>query len=79
MPPFVTALKDLLNDVSEWMLFLVPVAIIVIIIATGFKMYQNNDPHEVKEIKAKGTRGVIITGVIGSSTWLSNYLWGLFG
>lgn len=78
VPPFITGLRNLLDDAAGWMLYLVPVAIVVIVISTGFKMYQNNDPHEVKEIKAKGFRGVIITGIIGSATWISNYVWGLF-
>lgn len=78
MPPFIVGLKTLLDNLSSWLLYLVPAAIVVFIAATGIKMYQANDPSDKKEAQSKGTRMVIITAIIGSATWLSNYLWGLF-
>ncbi len=75
MPPFITGMRTLLNAAVGWMNYLVPVIIILAIIVTGVKMYQANDPHDVKEAKQKGTRIVIITAVIGSAAWISNYLW----
>lgn len=78
MPPFISGLRTLLSDVSDWMVYLVPVVLILIVISTGYKMYQQNDPHEVKEVKAKAIRNVIITALVGSATWISDYVWGLF-
>lgn len=78
MPPFITGFKTLLNAASGWLLYLVPVAIALIVVIYGMKMYQANDPADKKEAKDKGFRVVCITAIIGSATWISNYLWGLF-
>lgn len=78
-PPFITGLRSMVSDLSGWLLLLVPTVLILIVILTGFSMYQKNDPHEANEAKQKGIRAAIITGVIASATWIGNYVWTTFG
>lgn len=78
MPPFITAFKTMLGDVSDWMLYIVPVAIVAILIWMGIKLYQANDPHDSKEVKTSAKRMIGATALVGSATWIGNYVWGLF-
>jgi len=78
MPPFVHGFHTLLNDLAHWMIYLVPVALFCILVITGFHLLKANDAHDIKEIKGKGGRWLFGVGLIGSATWLSSYLWGLF-
>lgn len=73
-PPFVNALKGVLNDLSSWMLLIVPGAIAVSIAWAGIQLQKSDDGMEKKRVKDRLTQAVIGALLSGSAVWISNYL-----
>ncbi|MEW9673607.1 hypothetical protein [Ammoniphilus sp. 3BR4] len=79
MPPFISALKSLLDDLASWMMFLVPGILVVTLVIGGILLAKADDGVETKHIKDRMGRVVIGAAIAGGATWLGKYIWGLFG
>lgn len=78
MPPFIEALRTLLDTVAGWMLYLVPGIVIITLIIGGISLSKAEDAMETKAVKDRMTRVILGTAIAGGGTWLGNYIWGLF-
>lgn len=77
MPKFITGLDKVLDQLSAWMLYLVPAMIILTFAIGGFLLTKTDDAMDVKKVKDKMKLAIFGAAIAGSSTWIGNWLWGL--
>ncbi len=78
MPPWLIAIRSILDEIASWLVYLVPALITLQLIVMGMQLSKADDSMEKKEIKEKATRVIFGVALIGGSAWLANWLWGKF-
>ncbi|MFE8703901.1 hypothetical protein ACFYKX_25345 [Cytobacillus sp. FJAT-54145] len=78
MPTFITGLDSVLDQLSTWMLYLVPGLIILTFVIGGLMLTKTDDAMDVKKIKDKMKLSIVGAAIAGSATWIGNWLWGIF-
>jgi hypothetical protein len=74
VPPFVQALKSVLNDLSSWMLLIVPAVLALSLAWAGIQLQKSDDGVEKKRVKDRLTQAVIGAMLSGSAVWIADYL-----
>lgn len=77
-PVFISGLQKALEQLSSWMLILVPAIVILTFVIGGIALAKAEDGSETKQIKDRMARAIIGAAIAGSATWLGNWVWGLF-
>lgn len=78
VPTFISGLDQVLDQLSSWMLYIVPGLIILTFVIGGLMLTKTDDAMDIKKIKDKMTTAVIGAAVAGSGVWIGNWLWGIF-
>lgn len=74
LPKFVIALKDVLHDLATWMLYLAPPLLVITLVVTGIRMARAESGAELREAKRKAWQALLGILLMGSATWLGDYL-----
>ncbi|MDZ5813093.1 TrbC/VirB2 family protein [Halorubrum sp. AD140] len=78
VPPFISGLREVLNTFTDWLLYLVPAIIILVLVVGGITLAKADDSHETKAIKDRMGRSIIGVALAGSAVWIGNWMWGIF-
>jgi hypothetical protein len=78
MPPFITTLHDVLQEIAGWMLIIVPALVILTFAVGGLMLAKAEDGMEAKQIKEKMFKAVIGIAIAGGAVWIGDWLAGYF-
>jgi hypothetical protein len=77
-PIFIQGLKDVVTELARWMMFIVPLAVIVTFLIGGLMLAKAEDGMESKQIKEKMVKAIIGIAIAGSAVWIGEFLGPIF-
>lgn len=78
--PFVKALSDVLQQIRDVMLYLVPGIIMLTLVIGGLMLAKAEDGQETQQVKDRMIKAIIGAALAGGATWIANdWLKPLFG